>query len=197
MYKDLNDYEILYMIKEEENSFNYLYSKYQPLIYNYVKKYEKFFKKYGYDLEDLLQLGYITLYKASLRYSDFNNALFFTYFQKALQNALITEMKINSTLKKEVLNSALSYDVKIGDTDISYLDIIPCREDGISNDIILLITKFKNSMSYELSWVFELFYNGYNKNEIGILLNKNINEVSELLKRIKSHALTYKCLFLS
>ena len=185
------------MIKEEENSYNYLYSKYQPLICNCVKKYEKLFKKFGYDLDDLLQLGYITLYKASLKYNDFNNALFFTYFKKALQNTLISEIKTNSTLKKEILNNALSYDVKIGDTDISYLDIIPSREDSISNETILLISKFKNSMTYELSWVFELFYNGYTKNEISILLNKNEKEVSELLKRIKSHALTYKCLFLS
>ena len=197
MYKNLNDYEILYLIKEENNEFNYLYSKYQPLIYNCVSKYTTFFKKYGYDLDDLLQIGYITLYKASRKYSESNNALFFTYFKRSIKNALINEIKLNSTLKKEVLNNAFSYDIKVNDSDITYLDLIPNKEDRISNELIVLLIKFKNSMPYEMSWVFELFYNGYNESEIGLLLNKDESTIKKYLGKIKSHALTYKYLFLS
>ena len=197
MYKNLNDYEILYLIKEENNEFNYLYSKYQPFIYNCVSKYTTFFKKYGYDLDDLLQIGYITLYKASRKYSESNSALFFTYFKRSIKNALINEIKLNSTLKKEVLNNAFSYDIKVNDSDITYLDLIPNKEDRISNELIVLLIKFKNSMPYEMSWVFELFYNGYSESEIGLLLNKDESTIKKYLGKIKSHALTYKYLFLS
>ena len=121
---------------------------------------------------------------------------FFTYFKRSIKNALINEIKLNSTLKKEVLNNAFSYDIKVNDSDITYLDLIPNKEDRISNELIVLLIKFKNSMPYEMSWVFELFYNGYNESEIGLLLNKDESTIKKYLGKIKSHALTYKYLFL-
>lgn len=196
MYKNLNDYEILYMIKEDDNSFGFLYSKYYPLIYNYVKRYEKCFKKYGYDLDDLIQIGTITLYKASLLYNN-DSSLFYTYFKSALKNALITEIKINETLKRETLNNAFSYDNKVDNSDISYIDLIPSKEDKIDEDIFKLIINFKNSMPYEMAYVFELFYNGYQLNEIAILLSLKIGIIKNYLREIKAHSLTYRYLFLT
>ena len=38
MYRDMNDYEILYMVCDErENNFDILLQKYKPLIYKIVK----------------------------------------------------------------------------------------------------------------------------------------------------------------
>lgn len=197
MYKNLNDYEILYMIKEEDNSFECLYSKYYPLIYNYVRKYEEYFKRYGYDIDDLIQIGSITLYKTSILYNTSDNSLFYTYFKSSLKNALINEIRINKTLKKETLNNAFSYDVKINNSDISYIEVIPCKENKIDSELIKLIINFKNAMPYEMAWVFELFYNGYQINEIAVLLSKKISIIRKYLREIKDFALTYRYLFLS
>ena len=46
-----------------------------------------------------------------------------------------------------------------------------------------------------LSYIFELYYNGYNKKEISILLDEDINNVKKGFIKIKEHALTYKSLF--
>ena len=93
MYKNMNDYELLYMICEgEEINFEILVNKYKPLIYNKVKEYEKFFKKFGYELDDLMQLGYITLYKTSRKYDIYNHSMFYTYFKKALENMIISNI---------------------------------------------------------------------------------------------------------
>lgn len=197
MYKNLNDYEILYMIKEEDNSFECLYSKYYPLIYNYVRKYEEYFKRYGYDIDDLIQIGSITLYKTSILYNTSDNSLFYTYFKSSLKNALINEIRINKTLKKETLNNAFSYDVKINNSDISYIEVIPCKENKIDSELIKLIINFKNAMPYEMAWVFELFYNGYQINEIAVLLSKKVSIIRKYLREIKDFALTYRYLFLS
>ena len=81
MYRELNDYELLYMVCDSnENDFNILLVKYKPLIYKLVKDYIKVFKKFGYDLEDLMQIGYITLYKDSRLYDIYNHSIFYKYF---------------------------------------------------------------------------------------------------------------------
>ena len=46
MYRDLNDYELLYMVCENnDNDFNMLLKKYKPLINKIVRNYEKYFRK--------------------------------------------------------------------------------------------------------------------------------------------------------
>ena len=194
MYKNMNDYEILYMICDnKENNFDILLHKYEPLIYKIVKNYVRFFKKFGYELEDLMQLGYITLYQASSKYDIHNSSMFYSYFKKALNNMIVTNIRINTTNKKEVLNKALSYDVIVPNTNIRYIDLFPDKNSirNIESELVV----FKNSMPITLSYIFELFYNGYNKKEISILLDEDIDEVREYFHKIKEHALTYKSLF--
>lgn len=194
MYRDMNDYEILYMVCDnKEDNFDILLHKYKPLIYKMVKDYVKYFKKFGYELEDLMQLGYITLYNASSKYDIYNETMFYTYFKKALTNSIINQIRSNTTNKKEVLNKALSYDTLVPNTNVRYIDLIPNEKSIKSIDDELII--FKNSMPAILSYIFELFYNGYNKKEISVLLDENINDVKENFLRIKEHALTYKHLF--
>ena len=189
----MNDYEILYMVCEEEISFDILVNKYRPFIYKIVKEYAKFFKRFGYELEDLMQLGYITLYKTSQKYDVYNHSMFYTYFKKALENTIVENIRINTTSKKEVLNKALSYDVIIPNSNVCYLDLLS-NDKKFKNIESELIT-FKNSMPAILSYIFELFYNGYSKLEISVLLDEDIEVIKEDFLRIKEHALTYKSLF--
>ena len=194
MYKDMNDYEILYMVCDnDESNFELLLNKYKPLIYKIVKDYANYFKRFGYELEDLMQLGYITLYKTSSRYNIHNETMFFTYYKKALINTIISNIKLNSTSKKEVLNKALSYDDIVPNTNLRYIDLFPSKE--IINNWESELIVFKNSMPAILSYIFELFYNGYSKEEISILLDEDIKDIKDSFNRIKEHALTYKCLF--
>lgn len=190
----MNDYELLYMVCDErEDNFNILLEKYKPLIYKMVKEYAKFFKKFGYELEDLMQLGYITLYKTSRMYDVYNSSMFYTYFKKALANTIVTNIRNNSTSKKEVLNNALSYDIKIPNSNISYLELLSSSDHTSDFERELII--FKNSMPAILSYIFELFYNGYSKEEISVLLDEDIVDVKNNFLKIKEHALTYKSLF--
>ncbi len=190
----MNDYELLYMICDsEEDSFSILVKKYQPLIYKVVKEYQKFFKKYGYELDDLMQLGYITLYKTSSRYDTSNHSLFYSYFKKALNNMIIENIRCNNTLKRSVLNNAFSYDATIPNTSLSFIDVLSSEKKNIMADNYLII--FKNSMPITLSYIFELYYSGYSKKEISILLDIDLEEVRNSFSLIKRHALTYKSLF--
>ena len=185
----MNDYELLYMVSEhDEEIFNILVQKYKPLIYKIVKEYANFFKRFGYELEDLMQLGYITLYNVSHKYNVLNHSLFYSYLKKALKNMIITNIRINTSSKKEVLNQAFSYDTKVPNTNVSYIEILADDNEKIIRESDLIL--FKNSMPATLSNIFELFYNGYSKDEISILLDENIDDVKKGFSIIKQHALT-------
>ena len=190
----MNDYELLYMVCENnEYDFDLLLIKYKPLIYKIVKKYLCTFKRYGYELEDLMQIGYVTLYKSAYLYNSLSHSIFYTYFKNALIKNIANVSKLNSTYKKQVLNNALSYDNEINNSNIRFLDILTDNKNKVDLTKELII--FKNSMPINLAWIFELFYNGYNKKEISILLDEKIDIVRKDFSKIKEHALTYKYLF--
>lgn len=179
----------------EDDSFKVLMKKYQPLIYKVSKEYSALFKKYGYEIDDLMQIGYLTLYKASSFYDVYNDAMFYTYFKRSLNNAIISDMRFNETNKKEVLNNAISYDTLVPNTNTFYIDLV--KDKKIMKDYSKEIILFKNSMPISMAFVFELIFNGYTKEEISILLDEKIELIREMYTKIKIHALTYKSLFLS
>ena len=98
------------------------------------------------------------------------------------------------TGKKEILNNALSYDTLVPNTNSSYIQLV--KDKKVFNDYSKELIIFKNSMPFNMSIVFELFYNGYTKREISILLDQRIDIIKNIFAKIKVHALTYKSLFL-
>ncbi len=73
-----NDLELLNRIREHDDvAMDAMIDKYKPLIYKIVKDYQKFFKRFGYELDDLMQLGYITLYETSHKYDIYNTSMFY------------------------------------------------------------------------------------------------------------------------
>ncbi len=196
MYRNLNDYEILYMISENNNDdFNFLYDKYKPLIYSISKEYVKYFKKFGYELDDLMQIGYITLYKCSYLYNDYNSAMFYSYLIKSIKNTIYYEIRNNTTTKREVLNNSFSYDNIIPNTDYSYIEILSDNKDNYDIDEERIFILFKNNLSYLSANVFELYYNGFSLVEICNLLCENIKTIKKCFHDIKEKALTSNCLF--
>ena len=64
-YKQVNDYEVIYMIKEnDEEARNLLIRKYKPIINKISNKYISSVKPFGVEIDDLVQEGMIALNKA-------------------------------------------------------------------------------------------------------------------------------------
>lgn len=194
MYRDLNDYEILYLIKEnDEINYEIIYEKYTPLIYKLACKYKKICLKFGYEINDIMQVGYIALFKAVRNYSYENESMFYTFLMHVIENAIISEIRRNNTLKCRVLNECFSYDILVPNTNISYIDIIP----DVKSEINVLekmeteyqLILFKNTLSFDVACVFELKYNGFNSEEIAILLNRDICDINDDIKIIKNQLL--------
>ena len=193
MYRDLNDYEMLYLICDsDDDNYEIMLEKYYPLIIKLVNKYKNIVKKMGYEEEDLIQIGYITLYQTISGFNgDKNNNLFYTYLLKSLENSYIGLIKRNNTYKKRVLNESISYDNCFPNSELTYADIFPDPKSlniDYINDLGIRYNSFKNSLEFELACVLDLKMEGYKNSEIEQLLSLSNREVSDGLKSIRSKA---------
>lgn len=193
MYRELNDYEILYLVKENDDiNYEIIYEKYTPLIYKFACKYEKICKKFGYEFDDIMQIGYISLFRAIDNYR-YDSNMFYTFVIHIIENSIISEIRKNNTLKSKTLNESVSYDILVPNTQYSYIDIIadPKTHNDIldSLDIEYRWIVFKNTLPFDIACIFELRFNGCSKNEISMLLDMDISDINKGIKEIKKQLL--------
>ena len=191
MYRDLNDYEILYLVKENDDiDYAILYEKYRPLVYKIALKYKTIFKTFGYELDDLMQIGYMSLFNA-IKHFESDISLFYTYSLNVIEYGIINEIRKNNTNKRKVLNDSISYDVLVPNSNLSYIEIIPDTKENIYdiNDNYEELIVFKNTLPFMVSCIFELKYEGFSDDEISLLLEISLKEVRKGIKLIKSQSL--------
>lgn len=191
MYRDLNDYEILYLVKENDDiDYAILYEKYRPLVYKIALKYKSIFKNFGYELDDLMQIGYMSLFNA-IKHFESDISLFYTYSLNVIEYGIINEIRKNNTNKRKVLNDSISYDVLVPNSNLSYIEIIPDTKENIYdiNDNYEELIVFKNTLPFMVSCIFELKYEGFSDEEIALLLEISLKEVKKGIKLIKSQSL--------
>lgn len=192
MYRDLNDYEVISLIKEnDEINYEIIYKKYKPLVYKLACKYKNICKKFGCEIDDLMQIGYMALFKAIETFRS-DESMFYTYLIHVVENAFLQEIRKNNTHKRRTLNECFSYDVLVPNTDKTYLEIIPDlnSEYNLENlDSEYHYIVFKNTLPFDVACVFELLFNGYTNDEIMILLNMKKQKINECFTIIKKQLL--------
>ena len=104
-YKDYNDYELIYLIKEgNESALNFFFEKYEKYIIKVVGSYIHYDEGLK---EDYIQEGRIILYECIYRYDEDSNVSFFSYFTIILKRKLLkliqSEMKFKYILCEDIL----------------------------------------------------------------------------------------------
>lgn len=191
MYREIDDYEILYMIQENNDYYELILEKYKPLIITICKQRLSGIKEMGYELEDLMQIANMAVYEAIKTYSEYENAKFYTYVAKCIHNRLNVELRNNSSDKKKALNTAISYDANIPGTNTPLIDIL--EDKTVINPYQYLDIKelkdkyiyYLNSLPFEVAGVYQLRLQGFNQSEIQTLLNINELAYERCLKTIK------------
>lgn len=163
----INDYELLYMIREnDDDSKDLLYKKYMPIIKRIASDYYYRYKDYGYDYEDFIQEGLIAFQKAIISYDEQKEVLFYTFAIVCIKRSLITFSRNISSPKKVFPNTeVISYDMDCVDSSADIESIEAYRE------IEVLVKKILWDLDFDSSCIFELKINGFNFREIGILLD--------------------------
>ena len=166
-YKQYNDYELIYMVRENDESVNdLLLEKYTPIVRKLVSNYYEKFKNYGFDYDDFYQEAMIAFYRAVSTYDETKNCLFYTYAILCVNRSLMSFSRDISTTKRNGLV-------------FEFVDLDDCQISDLRSDINLisdfgelesLIKKTIFELPFECSVVLELKLNGFKYKEIGELL---------------------------
>ncbi len=196
-YKDLNDYELVSMVAENDEITDILFDKYMPLIRNIAKKLYDENQNSGLDFNDLIQEGMIGFSKAINTYNEHKDTLFFTYARTCIEHGIITSM-INANRKKHsVLNNSLSMEATHQDEDDRIEKFIYDKTND--PETILLdfenLNIFTNNLKQELTpfeeQVFDLRKSGFTYREIAEVLDVEPKRVDNALQRMKNKVQEY------
>lgn len=183
-YKQYNDYELIYMVKEnDEVSRDLLVKKYQPVINSIVNYYYSKYKNMGYQFEDFYQEAILAFYKTLSSYDPNKDVLFYTYVVLCVRRTLLSYVRgIRNDKSRRVLERYVELD------DISYYVEDPKTNlETIYDEIETerLIKEFMYEIPLKLGVILELKFNGFNYLEIGTLLDIPSSTVEYRMRRIR------------
>lgn len=189
-YKDLNDYELLYFVEDNEDNREILFKKYRPLIVKLSSRYYNACSYIGLEYCDFYQEAYLAFLTAIDTYNETQNALFYTYVYVCMNRQLQNLIRENSSNKKRVLNEAVSINQPLND-NLTYEDLLGNSE---TDPYFILekgsIYKMINEIIYTLKdnqiCIWQLYINGYKQTEIAKLLEISNQSVSNNLRIAKN-----------
>ena len=188
-YKNVNDYEVIYMIREnDEDAENLMYEKYSPLLYKYVNKFYSLVSNI-ITYEDLVQETRIALNNAIKTFNEESDVLFYTYVSVCIERHLLTYCRNVNSNKHSILNNSLLDEF----IEEKYIHDANCLDIMISNENFI---SMKNKLSFIDSNIFELKYNGFTYKEIAILLDISYRYLMYRVRLIKDRLKLNKNLFI-
>lgn len=177
---DFNDYELLYLIKEDnEEALKILYEKYDKLIWQIIHKYESLIKLFKADEEDVYCIALINFNYAIEKYNDNKDANFKTYLGVVIKRAVLKYIFRNNKNKiKE------DYILDLGSSfDIIDEHLEPSKELEIK-EILDWFNKCEIFSSKEKD-ILKYIIEGYNYQDIIKILNINSKQLYNTLGRIR------------
>lgn len=174
-YKNYNDYELISMVREN-NEFSYysLFEKYKPIVKNISKEFYDRYSDYGYDYDDFIQEGYVGFQNALNKYDSSKGVLFYTFVELCIRRRLLSFTK-NITLPKR--NISNKYFVSLDDLDVRD-NSVSLNDELDYEDTMNIIKDVLYSLDLKYTAPFELKMNNFSLKEISTLLEVSINSVS-------------------
>lgn len=190
-YKN-NDYELLYLISENnEEAKELFYNKYKPIIEMKAKKLSRVAQSKGYDYNDLVQEGMIGLTNAINSFSDQKDVQFTTFANLCIERQMASFIRNISAGRHKILNDSVSFETtnSYGSPLINLLDdknvnpetsfIESEEKEDLYNDIVSILKDVEVE-------IFELRAKGFSYKEIASLLNITEKSVGKHIERIKN-----------
>ena len=199
-YKKMTDENLLNEIAQNKNNtaLECLIDRYKDIV---GMKANKFFM-IGSEKEDMLQEGYIGLYKAVKSYNQEKQNSFKTFAGICIERQMITAVKNSNRQKHIPLNSSLSLNSGAYDEDnnTEVLEILDTRKTG--EDPLDIITKkeyftvvesaINDSLSDYEKKVLIHYKNGESYAEIAGKLQSKVKSVDTAIQRIRKKAIKIK-----
>lgn len=193
MYKEENDFELVYLIEENnEKAEAILYEKYKPIIDMKIKKYLRYAARLGLEYSDLHQEGMLGLSEAISSFKSQKDVQFRTFANLCIERQIFTALKKASRKKHILLNDSLSLDNTVNDDETTILDFIFDKSSDPSIYIeskenkLELLNKIYTVLTVFEKEVFELKINSFDYNEISQLLGKSYKSIDSAIQRIRT-----------
>lgn len=175
-YKKYNDYELVYMVREnDEYSNKLLFEKYVPIILSITNRYYKQYNGLGYDYEDFYQEALAAFYKAISNYDESKETLFYSFVVLCINRSLMSFCRKLAHERKNYFNVI---NIDIDDLDYEIKDVKNDINNILSfNEIEKVIKEVLFTISIEISSILELKLNGFTYKEISKLLDIPVSSV--------------------
>lgn len=180
-----------------------LYFKYEKYVPVTLKRgfpdYKAFAKTHGVDVDDLLQLGKIGLYKACQHYNPNKNASFSTYAIKKIKYTIMTEAKKyslnNKTNRTFELADKTSMEFPLATTEgdvVDLHDVIESKNDAFDEtELNMLLDTIGEVVSENVVKALKMRYDKFTFGEIGKELNMSPQAVQKMLKKNREVLVDY------
>ena len=180
-YKKINDYEVVYMVREnDEEAREIIFNKYIPIVRRIASDHLALAKMARIEYEDLVQEGLIALNEAINKYNERSGVLFYTFLCVCVERRILTYCRKMNSSKHYLLNTSLDdeYIYSVSDNDVfeAYFNEINLERKFVS---------FKNLFDIVESNIFELRYNGFSYKEISKLLDIPVSTIDGKLCKIR------------
>ena len=192
-YKGVNDYELLYLVGENnEEVYNSIYAKYKPLIHRMAKTLCENYKSALVEYDDLFQEGMYGLNNAIKSFNGKSGSLFYTLAKLCISREMNGYVAKMLRGKNMILSSAVSFDTPISkngfvveDTLYSHDDSVELQFESIEMEKYILDLKYE--LKDEYMPVYELKLNGFSNAAIATLLDLRYKDVDNYLRSIKKN----------
>lgn len=189
-YKNLNDYELIYQVREnDEIAYGLLMDKYSKLVSMMAKKYLKLNRNIGLEYDDLYQEGMVGLIQALKDYNP-NDTLFYTYVSLCAAREMDRIIKSQKRKKRMIFNNYISLNKMILDDSRNTVGDMIASDYNIEKEFENkeAIRKVIDSIfDFELidSSILELKINGFSTREIASLLELSYKAVDYRMRKIR------------
>ena len=189
-YREYNDYELVYQVREnDEIAYDLLLKKYSKLIYKLAGEYYCKTKYLGLDFDDIYQEGMMGVIMALNDYNS-NDTLLYTYVLVCARREIERLIKTAGRQKHVFLNEAVSINSLAPEKDDVYIEeLLPSKynlEDEFYGDELY---RNINSIKYDLPFldanILELKINSFSIKEIATLLDLSYKVVNNHLHKIR------------
>ena len=191
MYENLNDYELLDQVADNEFATETLFEKYKPLIYGIAKKAYYTRQNTGLEMNDLIQEGMIGFSIAINTFDDQKKTTFFTYARTCIMRRVNSTIVAANRLKHQILNESISVEILDSETNTDNQILSDTKNNPesllIENENVQEIKKIIDSELTEFEKkVCDLKTSGYDYKEIAEILNKTPKSIDNAFSRIKA-----------
>jgi len=193
-YKDENDYELLYLVSENnDDARDIFFKKYDNLIKMKASKYTSFVLSKGYDFNDLFQEGRLGLTQAINDYKEQKDVQFSTFANLCIERQIASFLRNIARDKHKILNDSLSLDTTTNSVGRPLTELI-LDDKNIDPEVSFIEMEEKEELFSKIDKVltegerdvFNLRVQGFTYKEISQLLNTTEKAVDRTMSRIKN-----------